>query len=61
MKKIRLNLDRIEVESFQTASIPAETGTVEAHLRSIPGDTWCGEECQSQWFSCYGTCRNCTS
>jgi hypothetical protein len=43
MKKIRLNLDRIAVESFQTANVPAEAGTVEAHLRSRPGDTFCGD------------------
>jgi hypothetical protein len=47
MKKIRLNLDCIEVESFQTASIPGETGTVEAHFRSRPGDTFCGADCYS--------------
>jgi hypothetical protein len=52
MKKIRLNLDCIEIESFQTASIPAETGTVEAHLVSIPGDTRCGYECYTMRISC---------
>ena len=41
MKKIRLNLDGIEVESFPTAATPEETGTVEAHFRSRPGDTFC--------------------
>ena len=43
MKKIRLNLDRISVESFQTANVPAKTGTVEAHFRSRVGDTFCGD------------------
>ena len=41
MKKIRLELDAIEVESFPTAQIPEETGTVEANFASRPGDTWC--------------------
>jgi hypothetical protein len=52
MKKIRLNLDGIQIESYQTASISAETGTVEAHLVSIPGDTWCGYECYSFRATC---------
>jgi hypothetical protein len=56
MTKIRLNLDRIEVESFPTASVPDERGTVEANFRSRPGDTWCGEECYTLYFSCGGTC-----
>jgi hypothetical protein len=50
MKKIRLNVDCIEVASFPTADIPEDKGTVEAHFRSIPGDTFCGEECQTQYY-----------
>jgi hypothetical protein len=41
MKKIRLELDAIEVESFPTDSISEEKGTVEGHLASRIGDTWC--------------------
>ena len=52
MKKIRLNLDRIEVESFPMSNVPKETGTVEANFRSRPGDTWCGQECQTLWLTC---------
>ncbi|HYW13192.1 MAG TPA: hypothetical protein VE871_14625 [Longimicrobium sp.] len=53
MKKIRLNLNRIEIESFPTAMIPKGTGTVEAHLRTRPGDTWCGQDCQTYHFGCF--------
>lgn len=52
MKKIRLNLDRLEVDSFPTASISAETGTVEAHFRSRAGDTLCGSGCYSLMMVC---------
>jgi hypothetical protein len=43
MKKIRLNLDHIEVESFPTANVSKDTGTVEANFRSRPGDTFCAD------------------
>lgn len=41
MKKIRLELDSVEVESFPVAEVPEETGTVEANMASRAGDTWC--------------------
>lgn len=41
MKKIRLELDSVRVESFPTAEKPEERGTVDGHLRSRVGDTWC--------------------
>jgi hypothetical protein len=41
MKKIRLDLDAIEVESFPTAAATEQRGTVDGHFRSRIGDTWC--------------------
>jgi hypothetical protein len=37
MKKLRLDLDRLAVESFSTASHVDERGTVAAHEASSPG------------------------
>jgi hypothetical protein len=49
MKKIRLDLDADNVESFPTAAAPEIRGTVDGHLRSRVGDTWCitcgGDSC----------------
>lgn len=54
MKKIRLDLDAIAVESFPTAKGPGEQGTVAGHaMRSEVGDTWC--------VTCWDdTCYNCS-
>ena len=41
MKKIRLDLDAIKVETFSTAQGPEQQGTVDAHMASKVGDTWC--------------------
>lgn len=53
MKKIRLNLDNIAVESFPTAAAPEAEGTVEGNMASRVGDTWCvtcGEPtCFGEW------------
>lgn len=62
MKKIRLNLDAVEVESFPTAKAPEQKGTVDGHLRSRIGDTWCqtcGEDscgCTWEWYCTMGVC-----
>lgn len=50
MKKIRLDLDAVDVESFPTAEVTEVKGTVDGHLRSRIGDTWC-ITCFE--FSCY--------
>lgn len=53
MKKIRLDLDAIEVESFEAVAGPGEKGTVDAHMRSKIGDTWC--------ITCFEqTCPDCS-
>jgi hypothetical protein len=41
MKKLRLDLDDVAVESFPTAPKVEVKGTVDGHLRSRVGDTWC--------------------
>ncbi|HEU4883910.1 MAG TPA: hypothetical protein VFT45_16745 [Longimicrobium sp.] len=39
MKKLRLDLDHLAVESFPTARGAEERGTVAAHAASLPGCT----------------------
>lgn len=59
MKKIRLDLDAVDVESFPTAETSGVKGTVDGHLRSRIGDTWCitcGEDtcfCPTEYETCY--------
>jgi len=57
MKKIRLEIENVEVESFPTEAREEEEGSVEGFAASRPGDTWCvtcGED------SCGCTYGNCT-
>ncbi|HEU0012348.1 MAG TPA: hypothetical protein VFQ45_01620 [Longimicrobium sp.] len=65
MKKMRLDLDTLSVESFDTVETPAERGTVHGH---IPPDTYArycsdGTTCVDSCFectdyaSCLGTCN----
>ncbi|HEV7591362.1 MAG TPA: hypothetical protein VGO40_24830 [Longimicrobium sp.] len=49
MKKLRFELNDLQVETFGTAAAPASPGTVNANAGSIagptcPGFTWCGNE-----------------
>ncbi|HEU0016399.1 MAG TPA: pinensin family lanthipeptide [Longimicrobium sp.] len=59
MKKLTLNLDDLQVESFETASAEAERGTVRAHdhcsceCQTLPGETCPGRE--TCVYSCYGS------
>ena len=41
MKKIRLDVDAVKVESFTTAGDAKMQGSVDAHMVSRPGDTFC--------------------
>jgi hypothetical protein len=53
MKKIRLDLDRVEVESFPIGAVAEDAGTVQGQLASRVGDTRC--------ITCFeDTCDNCT-
>ncbi|HEV7589685.1 MAG TPA: hypothetical protein VGO40_16335 [Longimicrobium sp.] len=55
MKKTKLRLDDLSVESFDTA-VPdrGRTGTVRAHAQTIDGPTCDGR--QTCWDSCDGVC-----
>lgn len=50
MKKVKLSVDALRVESFQTGR-EGRTGTVHAHLTPRPG---CGG--YSDWDSCNESC-----
>ena len=57
MKKIRLAVEDVQVESFPTLVVAKEPGTVDGFGASRPGDTWCvtcGED------SCACTFAYCT-
>jgi hypothetical protein len=49
MAKIKLDLDSLQIESFDTVAPPETHGTVRGH-DGTERQTWCGEE------SCDGTC-----
>jgi hypothetical protein len=52
MRKTRLSLDSLDVESFETARVPQVGGTVHAH-----GPTGFTSYCQCQQVTVYGTCQ----
>lgn len=56
MKKLALNLDELQVESFTTRTTDAPRGTVNAHesgTEASPSDL--GDGC-SAFYSCYDGC-----
>jgi len=59
MKKLRLDLDNVDVQSFPTAPAAEAKGTVDAHLRSRIGDTWC-ITCFEQSCYCSAAGDTCT-
>ncbi|HEU0301750.1 MAG TPA: hypothetical protein VFR37_20015 [Longimicrobium sp.] len=54
MKKLSLNVEKLEVESFDTSKLAEERGTVAAHAPSFPDPvytcayhcTWIGSTCE---------------
>jgi hypothetical protein len=61
MRKLRLELDTLVVESFSPAGGPAARGTVRGHLSLYwedcsPDDTQGGFTCDPTDQSCNGTC-----
>ena len=63
MKKLRIELDQLQVESFATAETPEEGGTVRGRgLDTFPGDCpptgdfYCtlGEGCTAPYYTCGG-------
>ncbi|HEU4561454.1 MAG TPA: hypothetical protein VFS20_26610 [Longimicrobium sp.] len=58
MKKVKLSLDELRVESFSTANIRQETGTVHARQQFTPLLSCGGDTCR---FSCWNSCNeSCT-
>jgi hypothetical protein len=56
MRKLKLNVDALAVESFETAEQLRDTGTVQARAGALapqPADT-------SKIWSCDGSCVTCT-
>ncbi|HEU0015930.1 MAG TPA: hypothetical protein VFQ45_19790 [Longimicrobium sp.] len=67
MGKLRLNLDEVSVESFETVdAAEAPRGTVRAHDDSGWYETWEPNTCQyaetcAHWHTCYQDCSmDCT-
>jgi hypothetical protein len=61
MKKLRLDLDTLVVESFGTRKAQAERGTVQGNSRTYGCGTWeqgCSawESCAYTYCSCDGSC-----
>jgi hypothetical protein len=54
MKKLRLELDDLRVESLETGRDEARKGTVGAHAQTIDGPTCDGRS--TCWDSCDGVC-----
>lgn len=63
MKKMRIVVDELQVESFEVQAVPAERGTVHAHVPNTdPGycaptqDAYCtyGYGCSDPRFTCGG-------
>jgi len=67
MRKLRLDIEALQVEQFSTQASPAEQGTVEAHCGTSPGPCWttcdpygqnasCWETCDPHQYTCCHTC-----
>jgi hypothetical protein len=63
MRKIKLNLEQLDVTSFETRAEPFAAGTVAAHLNEEasgphptcdPAMETCAQTCGQ--YSCFGTC-----
>jgi hypothetical protein len=63
MKKLKLNAEAIEVQSFEAAREPAQRGTVQAHESDYHNDCTLGcptdGEC-TYWRSCWTERYDCT-
>ncbi|HEX6750247.1 MAG TPA: hypothetical protein VF092_23340 [Longimicrobium sp.] len=54
MRKIRLDVDQLQVTSFTTQAAEKEKGTVHGHAETLgAGETCIGNTC---WDSCDGVC-----
>ncbi|HEX2079681.1 MAG TPA: hypothetical protein VHG08_18340 [Longimicrobium sp.] len=62
MKKLELNVDALQVESFDTA--PAEMegrGTVRGHDATEYGGASCAPNCSDTNFTDWASCQGCTA
>jgi hypothetical protein len=60
MKKIRLDLERLDVESFEISAEPADRGTVQGHYSQVGTcDGRFVATCQAGG-TCRYTCNKCT-
>lgn len=53
MNKLRLNLDELSVETFESAAASEERGTVQARDLFATGRTICNTECVSSPCVCW--------
>jgi hypothetical protein len=72
MRKLKLSLDELQVDSFHATAPEARGGTVEANSWTQYADESCFESCNGNcsgscgggcgtntaWQSCYGSCQN---
>lgn len=72
MRKLKLSLDALQVESFTPSADEAARGTVPAHAFTEYADESCFASCNggcsnscgggcgtnTAWQSCYGSCQN---
>ena len=59
MTKLRLDLDAIEVESFPTAAVVVDGGTVRAHGGTLVGASCPAQVCQTYDDTLCGLTRGC--
>jgi hypothetical protein len=52
MKKLKLNLDQIKVNSFDVAGTKGREGTVHAHTYTYPSGDQCHTGLQDSCYSC---------
>ncbi|HEV7628226.1 MAG TPA: hypothetical protein VGO89_17150 [Streptomyces sp.] len=59
MKKLRLGWEELEVESFPTASVPEDAGTVRAHVGTLAPPSCPAQLCHTYDDSVCGLSRAC--
>lgn len=53
--KLKLRLEDLEVDAFQTTAVPDERGTVRGQQCTCPGSPTCDATCDGG-LSCFDTC-----
>jgi len=66
MRKLKLEIDDLEVESFEAGQEHRRSGTVRGHDDDTMETEWCTgypdcgvseQGCKTPYLTCYGTCR----